>query len=468
MSLADKLLQTDQLQETINGYGKLPEDVLKKINYKFRLEWNYNSNSMEGNSLTKAETRSVMINNITVEGKPLRDVLEMRQHDNVVTSILTMGKGELNISEKRIKELHSAILSENDPEKINQVGKWKKIPNHLINYRNERFDFVDPTEVQDKMHELINWLNAEKEKISREEEDVLHPALLAFKFHLDYLTIHPFYDGNGRTARILTNIILVAYGYPPIYIKIEEKTPYYQYLADVQGYGGSPDLFYEFMTDLLIRSQNIVLNAIQGKEIEEPDDLDKRIFLLNQEMEAISLENGMQIQMTDEVFKKIYTSWLEKLLNETNRIVNKFNNLFNSTNHLIKVQMERGFPVELPFEEKDEIIGIFSSLAGSAWEKSTIQYISIIFEANYEQSKKGGADAFNCNYDWEIKFTKYNYEVYIDTPATENINKLVFAYTKRPLHKPLTEEDIYAITSKFGETLFQHIEYHIKNIGRKK
>src|SRR5258708_1396194 len=265
MSFQDKLKKIEDLQEAIQRHGKLSDDVLKKINYKFRLDWNYYSNSMEGNSLTLQETRTVMIGNITVDGKPIKDIWEMKLHDDVISSIIRMGRGELNISEKRIKEIHTGIMYDEDPERSKQIEQWKKMPNYLHNYKKERFDFAAPQEVPERMHKLIDWLNAQKEKIQRGAKDALHPVFLAFKFHLDYITIHPFYDGNGRTSRILSNIILISYGYPPIYVKTDERSIYYQYLADIQGYGGEPDLFYEFMAGLLIRSQELILNAIEGK-----------------------------------------------------------------------------------------------------------------------------------------------------------------------------------------------------------
>ncbi|HEX5155055.1 MAG TPA: Fic family protein [Parafilimonas sp.] len=284
MPYSNKLQQINELQKKIISYGKLSTEVLNKINYKLRLEWNYTSNSMEGNSLTKQETRTVMVGNITVEGKPIKDVLEMKGHDEVITNIMKIGKGELNISEKRIKEIHAGIVHEEDTAKKKQIGVWKKDTNYLYNYKDERFDFAAPAEVPERMHQLINWLNAQKEKIQNGDNEALHPVQLAFQFHLDYITIHPFYDGNGRTVRILTNLILISYGYPAIYIKENEKDVYYQYLADIQGYGGAPDLLYDFMDGLLLRSQQIVLNAIEGKEIEEPDDIDKQIELLKREL----------------------------------------------------------------------------------------------------------------------------------------------------------------------------------------
>ncbi len=275
MPLEQKLRDIDDLQKKIDNCGKLPDDVLKKINYKFRLEWNYTSNSMEGNSLTRSETRSVMIGNITVSAKPIKDILEVKGHDEVITAIMKMGKGELNISEKRIKDIHVGIMHEEDPDKKQQIGQWKKDQNYLYNYKNERFDFVAPGDVPARMHDLVNWLNAEKDKIARNDKDALHPVMLALRFNLEYVTIHPFYDGNGRTSRIFTNLILIAYGFPPLYIKENERSAYYQFLADIQGYGGDPNVFYEYMAGLIIRSQHILLNAIEGKEMDEPEDEEK-------------------------------------------------------------------------------------------------------------------------------------------------------------------------------------------------
>lgn len=269
MALTELIKRIDELQSQIQAHGKLDNETLKRITYKFRLDWNYNSNVMEGNSLTKLETRTVMINNITVEGKPLKDIIEMRGHDNVISNILKIGKGELNLSEARIKEIHKSIMYEDDPEKKQGIGIWKTNNNYLYNYKNERVDFTPFTEVKDKMHELVNWLSAQFEKIKAKDKKALHPVVLAFEFHLKYIHIHPFYDGNGRTARIFMNLILIAFGYPPIIVKLEEKKQYYQYLGDVADYGGSPDLFYEFMGGLLINSQEEVIKAINGEDVEE-------------------------------------------------------------------------------------------------------------------------------------------------------------------------------------------------------
>lgn len=324
MSVKEKIQIIDHLKKQIEDYGPIEGQILRKINYKLRLEWNYTSNSMEGNTLTVEETRGVMMNNITVTDKPLKDVLEVKGHDKVISDILKIGKGELNISESRIREIHKGIMYEDDIVLKDKIGKWKTQENYITNYKSERYDFVAAADVAEKMHQLINWLNSEKEKIDRKAKDAISPVLVAFKFHLEYLTIHPFYDGNGRTARILTNLILIAYGFPPIYIKAKEKEAYYRYIADVQAYGGSPDLFYEFMADRLIRSMQLILDAMEGKDIEEEEDVLKDLELLKKRV------------LSEEVVTKspalVYKHYLEaekNLIPALKESLNRFNDFFS-------------------------------------------------------------------------------------------------------------------------------------------
>ena len=149
----------DLLKNQIEAQTAIPKEVLKKIAYKFRLEWNYYSNSMEGNTLTKDETRSIMVGNITVSGKPIKDVLEVKGHNEVITEILRLGKSEVRLSEARIKQIHKGIMHEEDPEKQKEIGVWKKQKNYLYNYKHERFDFVAPADVPARIHQLLDKTN---------------------------------------------------------------------------------------------------------------------------------------------------------------------------------------------------------------------------------------------------------------------------------------------------------------------
>jgi len=455
MSFEDKLYRINELQATITKHGKLPDDVLKKINYKFRLDWNYYSNSMEGNSLTIQETRSVMVGNITVEGKPLRDILEMRKHDDLISNVLKMGRGELNISERRIKEIHTGIMYEDDPEKSKLIGQWKKDSNYLYNYKNERFDFVEPADVPDRIHALVDWINAEKEKKGK---SALHPVVLASQFHIDYVTIHPFYDGNGRTARILSNIILIAYGLPPVYVKDTERDAYYRYLADVQ-IGGPPDLFYEFMAGLVIRSQEIVLDAIEGREINELDDIDKRLYLIEKDLS--SMEDDDEIIFSWEVFFELFQEWLRNLIFRDIVMVQKFNHLFKGGIHRLMAGPTEGGPsaaitVDFFNEEPDVVVEWFLEAVRSKPWAFNVAPIQLGLKVNYGNFSKGGKNTFGCIRSSYIEFGTATYKIFVESEMV---------ITEKPLYYFLTDSEIDRVTRAFGDTVLNCIDEKTKELG---
>jgi Fic family protein len=462
MTLREKIKRIDELRTEIDRHSQLPLEVLNKINYKFRLEWNYHSNSMEGNSLTRRETRTVMVGNITVEGKPIRDVFEMRQHDEVITNIIRMGKGELTISEKRIKEIHAAIMYEEEPEKKKMLGEWKKEGNYLLNYRGERIDFVPPDEVAERMHKLVDWLNAEKERIQRGTNEALHPVILAAKFHLEYATIHPFYDGNGRTARILSNIILISFGYPPIYVRTDEKNIYGQYLSDIQSSGGNPDLFDDFIAGLVIRSQNIVRDAIAGKDIDDPDDLDKKIFLLEKRMEGLDLQSEMVKELNAEVFEENYEGWLKTLIERSIIQVQKFNRFFKGNKHCLSI----GSVIVVRFNEEGAGVIISKITEELRLRRDQINFpeLKVVFGAYYGPFKKGGLKAFGCNYHWEVKFDRIKYEI-IMSEYLGYEKKRTRKMGERLLHQFYSDAEIDEMVRDFGETIYTHLIENAKSIG---
>jgi Fic family protein len=466
MALKETLKQIDELQTKINSFGKLSDDVLKKINYKFRLDWNYHSNAMEGNSLTKEETRSVMINNITIEGKPLKDVLEVKGHDEIVTTILKVGKGELRLSEKRIKEIHKAIMHEDNPEQALKIGEWKKTENHILNYKGEKYDFVASADVPDEIHKLLNWLNTKYDEINSKSKNAIHPALLAFEFHLKYVTIHPFYDGNGRTSRILMNLILVMLGYPPVIVKVSDKDAYNQYLADIQAYGGNSDLFFEFMGKLLMKSQELVLTAVEGGDIDEPDDLDKKILLLEKELSGVDPDNEIKEKFSADSFLKLYEGWLSEMLRSVIITVQKFNRFFTGIDHKIFI----GSPTSstsIKFVDEDPKIIIEKLKLESEARKDLFAFGDgeLFFKTFYGSFTKGGLNTFGCSYNIKIKFEYFKYSVLIDEYGKPGKKEQRFFIQERLLHQPMTTEEINNLSKSFGDTIYKHINFCTKQKG---
>ena len=462
MKLQDIINKIEQNQTKISSFGKFDDAVLKKINYKIRLDWNYYSNRMEGGTLTREETRSVMVGNIEVKGKPFKDVAEMTGHNKVVLDVLKMSKGEIRISEKRMYEIHKAIMHEDDPEIIKQIGKWKTIPNEIINYKNEKNVFTPPSEVAEEVHKLLDRTNAQLDKYFAKKESK-HPLEIAAQFHIDYINIHPFYDGNGRTARIFLNILLMACGYPAIIIKEDLKRPYYQLLADIQSYGGKADLFYAFIGERILETQKLVLDALEGKEIEEPGDLDKKIMLLERELETIDPNEEVKVRLNADYMEEVLHSWVSDLVKKVVPEIQKFNKFFTGTNHNLSIQ-NVGSYVQFINEPADEILE--KLISGFVTNKDRFQTHNTEFRLHtfYGTLIKGGLKTFGCNYGIDIKFDYIKYELFVDEFSEDGQNKKV-KLVERLLHKPLTVADINDVATKLTNAIYEHIDFNTKKNG---
>lgn len=448
MALKEKLDTIKELQKQIDTVDPFPEEIKKQINYKFRLEWNYHSNSMEGNTLTKRETRSVMIDNVTVEGKPARDVIEMRGHDNVVTELLNIGKGKARLSEKRIKAIHKAIIHEDDPAKKKLVGHWKTEPNEILNYRGEKFEFTAPQDVANEIHQLLNDTNTVLDQHFKGRDTEEHPVLVAFRFHLKYVTIHPFYDGNGRTARLLSNLLLIALGYPPLYIKIEEKDAYNRYLADIQAYGGQPDMFYEFLADKLIRSQQLVLDALAGKPIDEPDDIDKEISLWKRNLEPVQEE---VVERSNSVVYELFTKSIEPVFQSIEKKVSEnFGDLFKEISicTIINGQLQIAPISKIREDISDSVIAEkIAHTEGLKNEELQDKYSNLGLKINLKSFLRSEKSFFNASSDIQVYLQPLQYEIRIK--SIQVLEKRYNVY--------LTNEEQHEIVKQFVSELFEFI-----------
>tara|TARA_R110000868_G_C10855017_1_gene761051 strand:- start:46 stop:1380 length:1335 start_codon:yes stop_codon:yes gene_type:complete len=288
MSNIEKALKLKTDLDSLRPLSK--EDELK-VMQKFRLDWNYHSNHLEGNSLTYGETKALILFGITAQGKPLKDHFEISGHDEAVKWILDIIKQDRPLTENFIRELHKLILKEpyeidaitadgTPTKKRIEIGKYKSSPNHVKTKTGEIFRFANPEETPALMRDLIDWY---REEIDKED---FNPVLVASEFHYKFIRIHPFDDGNGRTARILMNFILLQYGFPPVIIKTEDKMNYFSVLR--QADAGILEPFIEYIGKNLVHSLEIMIKGARGENIEEPDDIDKEISLLEQKLKSIS------------------------------------------------------------------------------------------------------------------------------------------------------------------------------------
>ncbi len=283
--------QSIELKNKLDALRPLKKEDELRIMQKFRLDWNYHSNHLEGNTLTYGETKALILFGITAQGKPLKDHFEITGHDQAIKWILEVVNQERPLTENFIRELHKLILKEsyevdaitpegNSTKKKVNVGVYKQTPNHVKTKTGEIFRFATPEETPALMNDLVTWYRKEFETQDK------NPILLAAEFHYRYIRIHPFDDGNGRTARILMNFILMQCNYPPVIIKTNDKENYFAALR--QADAGSIEPFIEYIAKNLNHSLEIMIKGAKGESIEEPDDIDKEITLLEQKLKGLT------------------------------------------------------------------------------------------------------------------------------------------------------------------------------------
>ena len=271
-----------RLKEELDALRPLPADVLGQIEQKLRLEANYNSNAIEGNTLTYGETRSLILHGLTAQGKPMRDHLDIEGHDTAVKAIEDAISDDRELNEVFIRNLHRILLKEpyekeaETPEgqrvtRIISIGDYKTAPNNVRTSTGETYYFTPPDQVKSAMGDLIDWYRANE----REGE---HPIIIAATFHYRFVRIHPFDDGNGRMARLLMNMILIKHGYTVSLIRHEDRD---DYLGQLEQADKTEDLteFIDYIAESCEYSLNLYLKAALGEPIEDVDDIDKEIAL---------------------------------------------------------------------------------------------------------------------------------------------------------------------------------------------
>ncbi len=205
----------DQLKAKLDTYRPLDSHIVQNLREDLILRWTYNSNAIEGNTLTLNETK-VALEGITVGGKSLREHFEAINHKEAIEFVESLVEADEMLSEYTIKSLHALILKNIDDE---NAGSYRNI-NVLISGATHR----PPSniEVASKMEAFINWYKTEAQ--------TLHAIERACRVHVDFVGIHPFPDGNGRTSRLLMNFELMKSGFPPVVLKVEHRLAYYEAL----------------------------------------------------------------------------------------------------------------------------------------------------------------------------------------------------------------------------------------------
>ncbi|EFM00908.1 Fic family protein [Hoylesella marshii] len=218
----------EKLYKQWQALQPISQQAQERLNQKLMLEFNYNSNHIEGNTLTYGQTELLLLFGRVAEPAIMRDLEEMKAHNVALRMIGAEAREEGRpLTETFIRTLHQTLLREDyqvtNPDGTTytiHAGQYKTRPNSVRTITGELFEYASPEETPALMADLIAWYNRE------EVAATLSPIQLASLFHYRYIRIHPFEDGNGRMARLLVNYILCKHGYPMIVVKSTDKNQY--------------------------------------------------------------------------------------------------------------------------------------------------------------------------------------------------------------------------------------------------
>ena len=199
----------DRKKIELDSRRPLTEGEVARLNEEFTVEFTYNSNAIEGNTLTLRET-DLVLRGLTIDRKPLKDHMEAVGHKEAFDYVRELVKEQVPMSESIIKQIHYLVLA----DKKDDRGVYRRVPVHIMGAQHEP---VQPYLIQPKMEQLMIDDGSSTE----------HIVTKLARFHIEFEGIHPFIDGNGRTGRLLVNLELMKAGYPPIDIKFTDRIAYY-------------------------------------------------------------------------------------------------------------------------------------------------------------------------------------------------------------------------------------------------
>ncbi len=300
MTLSENLAKINLLRKGLDELRPLSNEAEDKLWEKLRLEWNYNSNHIEGNTLTYSETKLLLLFEKTTGDHEKREYDEMQAHDVAIHLIRDWAYDkERGLTEADIKNLNKIILVKpywkealtydgQQTRRQIKVGDYKEYPNSVKLKSGQMFHYASPEETPRLMQELIDWYRIRITEIK-------DPIYLAAELHYKLIRIHPFDDGNGRIARLLVNYILMKNGYTPIIIKSADKENYITALQKADA--GDEAAFPNYMAEQLIWALELEAKAAKDENLEEPDDIDKEIAILKKK---IKQENKLTEKGTPE------------------------------------------------------------------------------------------------------------------------------------------------------------------------
>lgn len=442
----------DSLKSELDSLLPLKRTNEDRLWEKFRLEWNFNSNHIEGNTLSYNETYLLLIKGDIVGEHKAQEIDEMRAHDLVVSKVreYSLDKSR-QLTEADIREWNRIILVRpywkeartldgQRTQKLIEPGNYKSTPNSVLLPNNEVFHYASPEDTPILMQELIEWYR----KVDSEKS--LHPVEIAALLHYKLVRIHPFDDSNGRTSRMLMNYHLLKMGLPPIIIKSDDKKNYLFALSKADA--GSLNSFVEYISEQLVWSLELSIKAAKGEDIREKGDVYKEIEIWKKGISnSIKKEPTKSIELMRELFKSSLAPLFTSLIQKN---VSHFSDLF--VFNRINVYTDGG---GIQLKENDYVHDLGSFFKG-------------VFE-NYENLNQFNAESKS---NWSISFfhnvlrTRIDNEFYINSELKIEFYPLRYEISfrkdeilkKNSYATQLTNEDIDQIVDSCISAIFKEIQ----------
>jgi len=251
VQLKELLARLTEKKQRLDAARPLPAAALVKLREAWDVEWTYHSNAIEGNTLTLSETALVLKDGLTVGGKTLREHLQAINHLHAIRFVEGLASEEQPITEHTLRNLHTLVLRTIDDD---EAGRYRRA---RVAITGSEFTPPPAAAVPGLMSDLARWL-------SSAEAARLHPVEGAALAHFRLVHVHPFVDGNGRTARLLLNLILMRQGYPPAIVRVNDRPIYYDTLD--AAHAGDTGPFVQLIAQAVDRSLDVWLATAGGQD----------------------------------------------------------------------------------------------------------------------------------------------------------------------------------------------------------
>lgn len=454
-------MNTETLYNEWKSLQPLHEEDANRLRQKFMLEFNYNSNHLEGNTLTYGQTEALLLFGRVSTPAKMKDLEDMKASNVALKMMEEQAHSEYPLTESFIRQLHKTLMREDYVEYRQMpdgtvthytihAGIYKTRPNSVLTPSGALFEYASPEETPALMTDLVNWYRQE------EDRSELSPIELATLFHFRYIRIHPFEDGNGRIARLLVNYILLRHDYPMIVVNTADKNIYLDVLDQCDEATGKlpsdgahaqlSDItpFVEFMEGCLQRALLTCIRAAKGESIEEEDDFMKelRIRERQKKQEAASEQSQLRYH-ADEVWNVLELVFfpiaieLRKAIEQANAVFH-FRSFMPGQISISKTDSKYGICCTTEVTDRNnpnERLQEFVSQAQSVW-----------YECQAYDSQSPTPFPLTIEKDFYIRFFDDHY--FVDGILNKN-----FAYGTYP-----TEKERQQIVSLFKEDILSKLK----------